>query len=66
MQFRGGKLEPPLKVVLTTPFFLECTCSSKFLNNFIKKALVLNNEYNTIYSTISNMLGCWPLGLNAK
>ena len=29
------------------------TCSSKFLNNFIEKALLQNNGSNTIYSTIS-------------
>ena len=33
------------------------TCSSQFLNNFIKKAFVLNNGCNTIYCTIlCNML----------
>ena len=32
------------------------TCSSKFLNNFTKKDIVLNNGCNTIYGTISNVL----------
>ena len=27
-----------------------------FLNNFIKKAIVVNNACNTIYCAISNML----------
>ena len=32
------------------------TCSSKFLNNFVEKAFVLNNGHNAIYSTIISML----------
>ena len=37
------------------------TGSSKFLNNFISKAFLLNDGCNTIYRTI-----CWPLGHTVK
>ena len=39
------------------------TCSSKFLNNFIKKAFVLNDGCNTIYVVLYNIqyVGRWAL-----
>ena len=58
-----GRVFTKLSLVKLKKIF---TCSSNFLNNFIKKALVLNNGCNQLIQYIVQYPICWPLGRTAK